>query len=207
MKLPGRRAVVGLVAPFVVLPLLARLAIGPIGDAMASAFGKMAPAPSAFVAAADAEPDDDFDERPAPAERRSGGELGPRRVARWVPPVSSARADGGAPVPKKGGTIVVPASVIERAIREKHKPSARDVVDADGKPFGVKIHGVSRFKAGVQDGDIVLEVAGTRVHSTAELTQAGMQAMAGGATQIAGKILRSDTTFDVVVELPKQEPP
>ena len=210
MKLPGRRGrvVVGLVAPFVLLPLLARLAIGPIADAMASAFGKMAPAPSSFVAAADptADPEDDVEELAPPVERRSGsGELGPRRVARWVPPVSSARTDGGAA--KSGGTIVVPASVIEKAIQDKKKPSARDVVDADGKPFGAKLHGVSRYKVGLQDGDIIIEVAGTRVHSMSEIIQAGTQAVAAGTSRIAGKIVRGDATYDVVLEIPKPPQP
>src|SRR4051812_29046063 len=101
MKLTRRGGIIaGLVAPFVLLPVVARLAIGPIGDAMASAFGKVAPAPSSFVVASSEEDEDQtFDERPLPAERRSGGEVAggePRRVARWAAPVSSSARGGDA---------------------------------------------------------------------------------------------------------------
>lgn len=192
----GRRRVIALVAPFILLPLGLRLAVGPVGDALASAIANAAPAP---VVAEAAEPEDEgllFVEHRGPASKEA-----PRRVARWAPPpASSAKRDGGAPL--KGGTIVVGATTIAKALEDK-KVRTRDVVDPDGKPFGVKIRGVSQYKTGLQDGDIIIEVGGVRVHSTTELTQEGLK-QAGSATKLTGKILRGETTYDVVLELPQK---
>ena len=71
------------------------------------------------------------------------------------------------------------ASVIAKAIEDK-KANARDVVDADSKPFGAKLRGVGRYRAGLQDGDIVIEVGGVRVHSTSEMTEQALKQAAGG---------------------------
>lgn len=192
-----RRVALGLVAPFILLPLVARLAVAPIGDALAAAAGKMAPPPA--PATSDEEPDDEgllfVEHRGSPSSKEA-----PRRVARWVPPASSARRDAGAP--QKGGTIVVGAGAVTKALEDK-KVRTRDVVDADGKPFGVKLRGVSSYKTGLQDGDIIIEVGGVRVHSTNELTQEGLK-QAGGATKLTGKIVRGETTYDVVLELPQK---
>lgn len=193
-----RRAVVGLVAPFVILPLAARLMVGPIGDAIAVAVAKAAPA--------EAHVEDEGEEVPLFVERRGSSESAigaPRRVARWTAPAGSAkRPSPDAGPAAHGGTIVVSASVIAKAIEDK-KASARDVVDADGKPFGAKLRGVGRYHAGLQDGDIVIEVGGVRVHSTSEMTEQGLKQAAGG-TKLTGKILRGETTYDVVLELPQK---
>jgi hypothetical protein len=192
-----RRALIGLVAPFVLFPLVARLAVGPIGDALASAIGKMTPPPPAASAGAN-DPIDDGEEIPIFVEP-------PRRVARRTP-IAASSAKRPAPDPDAGaapksGTIVVSAATVTKALEDK-KARARDVLDRDGKPFGARIFGVSQYHAGLQDGDIVIEVGGVRVHSTSEMTQEGLK-QAGG-TKITGKILRGEKTYDVVLELPQK---
>src|SRR4051794_28563605 len=112
----GRRPFVGaLVAPFVLLPLFARLAVGPIGDALASAVGNMAPAPARA-----SEPADD-DEVPLFVEHRGPASDAPRRVARWSPPAASSakRPDPDAGAAPKAGTIVVSAAIITKALEDK----------------------------------------------------------------------------------------
>lgn len=201
-----RGRVVALVAPFVVLPLLARLAVGPIGDALAAAVGHAAPRPASSNMAAVEEWPDEYEpilDVPPTIERQASEEAKrPRRVERWTPPpVASASPDGGF---AEAGSIVISAALIEKALADK-KIGARDVVDADGKPFGCRLHGVGKYRGGLRDGDIVIEVGGVRVHSTSEVIQLGLQ-QASGATRLTGKILRGSATFDVTLELPTQLP-
>jgi S1-C subfamily serine protease len=178
------------------LPLLARLTVGPIGDALASAMGKLAPASPAASANDPVEIVEEGESVPLFAEAP------PRRVARRTA-VAASSAKRPAPDPDAGaapksGTIVVSAATVTKALEDK-KARARDVLDRDGKPFGAKILGVSQYHAGLQDGDIVIEVGGVRVHGASEMTQEGLK-QAGG-TMITGKILRGEKTYDVTLFL------
>ncbi|MCW5817670.1 MAG: hypothetical protein KIT84_42110, partial [Labilithrix sp.] len=102
------------------------------------------------------------------------------------------------------GTIVVPASVVAAAIADK-RIGARDAVDVDGKPVGARIHGVSRYKSGLQNGDVIVSVAGSPTPTTTALVEVAMKVVAAGATKLTGKIKRGDAVYDVVLELPPRD--
>ena len=203
-----------LVVPFLVGPFVVRLAIGPVSDAVAGAMMAVAPdAPPRMV-----EPSVP-DESAAPAPPReghaeNGGAEGRRHISRRsvVPrlPVvdSGVDVDAGAVVsspivdvaPK--GTIVVPASAVAKAIEEKDI-GARTVRGPDGKPLGARIHGVSRHRAGLRDGDIVIYVGGVRTETTDAMVDAATKSLGAGATKLSGRILRGVDVWNVVLELPR----
>ena len=121
---------------------------------------------------------------------------------------SAARAepkDGGAdakPADPPKATIVVPASVVARAL-EKHDVGATNAVAPDGTALGAKLVGVSKYRAGLRDGDIVVSVSGRKTPNVDAIVAAGILAAASGATRLSGRIQRGTTTFDVVLEIPK----
>jgi len=197
-------------APFIVLPLAARLFVVPIGDSLASAATRIAP--SAHVEDEVVASEDD--EPAARAERRA--ERG-RTARHAASPASARRPEPGAPVADAGGlralpadagsrgTIVVPAQVVAHAVTEK-KVGARDAVDENGNPVGARIHGVGRYKTGLQNGDIIVSVGGTPTPTTTALVDVAMKIIGAGATKLTGKIRRGDTLYDVVLELPPRDP-
>ena len=201
-----------LVVPFIVGPFLVRLAIGPVSDALAGAMNVVAPdAPPPVVSSA---PADEPSEPPRDGHGENIGGEGRRRVARrsQAPraPASTSRAGatdaGHAPsapavdaAPK--GTIVVAASAVAKAI-EKKDVGARNAKGPDGKPLGARIHGVSRYHTGLQDGDVVVSVGGVRTETTDAMVEAATKSLAAGATKLTGRILRGEDVWNVVLELP-----
>ena len=116
----------------------------------------------------------------------------------------SAFADQPAAAPPKSkGTIVVPAAVVAKAI-EKRDISASNATTPDGKPAGAKVHGVSKYKTGLRDGDIIISVSGQRVDNTQSLVSAAMGQVMNGATKLTGKIRRGEEVWDVVLEIPQR---
>ena len=117
--------------------------------------------------------------------------------------------DAGAPAPippaldaSPKATIVVPASLVTRAI-EKRDVGAMNANAPDGSPLGARLVGVSKYRSGLRDGDVVVSVAGTRTPTVAAMIAAGLRAASGGATRISGRIMRGNATYAVVIELPK----
>lgn len=205
-----------LVVPFIVGPFLVRLAIGPVSSALAAAMMAVSPdAPPPVVrSAAPDDGDAPSSSRDAPDES-VGGE-GRRRVARRsiAPRAHASAAHADAPSADAGkapssplvdaapkGTIVVAASAVAKAI-EKKDVGARNAKGPDGKPLGARIHGVSRYHTGLQDGDVVVFVGGVRTKTTDAMVDAATKALAAGATKLRGRILRGDDVWDVVLELP-----
>jgi hypothetical protein len=197
-----------LALPFLFGGSAMRLAVAPTGDALGRSLAWIAPKPARLEAP---EPDD---ERAETVE----GELGapavtlPRRIASRSS--SSARReaiegakDGGAEAgasvadaPK--GTVFVPASVVTRALK-KRDVAATNATAPDGSPLGARLAGVSKYHVGLRDGDVVVSVSGTRTRTVDAMVAAAMQAAAGGASRISGRIMRGGAVFAVVLELPK----
>jgi hypothetical protein len=214
----GRARVLALpLALGALLFVTSRLAIAPLGDAIAGTLTvlvKPAP-PSAAPAAAVAEID--LGEQ---TEAYGPPVALPRRVASraTAPHRETIRGSGGTSSPlidegKDGGarpaapsdvpkgTIMVPASVVTRAL-EKRDVGATNAVAPDGAPLGARLAGVSKYRTGLRDGDVVVSVAGTRTPTVAAMVAVGMSA-ASGATRLSGQIRRGDATYAVVIELPK----
>lgn len=187
-----------------------RLAVAPLGDAIAGTITDLvAPSPSRAPAAAplaegEGEPDPEAFGPPGPPVAL------PRRIAsRASTPrreTVEETKDGGARVPAPSdapkATIVVPASVVTRAI-EKRDVGATNALAPDGSPLGARLAGVSKYRTGLRDGDVVVSVAGTRTPTVEVMVAVGLKAASGGAPRLSGRIVRGDATYAVVIELPK----
>jgi hypothetical protein len=114
---------------------------------------------------------------------------------------SDAGASKGDPDSPKG-TIVIPASAVAAAL-EKRNVSATDAKAADGSALGARLHGVSRHKTGLRDGDIVVAVEGARTPTVSAMVSRAMQVASGGASRLTGRIRRGEATYVVVLELPR----
>ncbi|MDB5220489.1 MAG: hypothetical protein JWO86_8416 [Myxococcaceae bacterium] len=208
--------------PFLLGAIALRLAIAPLGDALAKAVVRVAlelpAAPSSEPAVASLPP------APLPpAAVEEGMPVLPRRIAARAPvPHRDPRetretideprdgaTDGGRAAsagersdPPKS-TIVVPASVVTRAL-ERRDVAATNVTTPDGAPLGARLAGVGKYKTGLRDGDVVVTVAGTRTPTVEAMVSAAMAAASSGAPRISGRILRGDATYTVVLELPRQ---
>jgi hypothetical protein len=209
--------------PFLLGAIALRLAIAPLGDALAKAAVRIAPelpaAPSSEPAVASLPP------APLPpAAAEEGVAVLPRRIAARAPvphrgetretreTIDEPRDGGtdGGRAPSAGersdppkSTIVVPASVVTRAL-ERRDVAATNVTTADGAPLGARLAGVGKYKTGLRDGDVVVTVAGTRTPTVEAMVSAAMAAASNGAPRISGRILRGDATYTVVLELPRQ---
>lgn len=223
------KSIGALALPFVIGAAVLRLAVAPAGDAIAGAVAKTAaaasarpvpPPPSAPSAPAenDLEPDV-LDGEAAlvplgPSAPQAPGRLG--RVASRGPTAHRASIDEArdagmdaarTPAPPSltdapKATIVVPAAVVTRAL-EKRDVGATNATAPDGSALGARLAGVGRYRAGLRDGDVVISVGGTRTPTVAAMVSAGMAAAGNGATRISGRIVRGESVYAVVVELPK----
>lgn len=200
--------------PFLLGAIALRLAITPLGDAIASAAVRVTLEPpreastSPGVAALPPAPLPPLagDEEPAPLPRRvaSRTPAAPRRET-----IDEAR-DGGAEAGRAPSvtdaprsTIVVPASVVTRAL-ERRDVGATNAMAPDGAPLGARLAGVGKYKTGLRDGDVVVTVSGTRTPTVDAMVSAAMAVATSGATRISARILRGDATYAVILELPKQ---
>jgi hypothetical protein len=98
-------------------------------------------------------------------------------------------------------TIGVPAAAVTRAL-EKHDVGATNASAPDGSPLGARLTGVSRYRTGLRDGDVVVSVAGARTTTVDAMIGAAMAAASAGATRISGRIVRGTAVYAVVIELP-----
>ncbi len=209
---------VALFGPFALGVFALRLAVAPLGDAIATAAVRAAPvltppAPStpdvALLPPAPLPPPAaDVDDAPALLPRRiASRSLAPRReTVDEAKDGGTGSTDGGrapAATDAPRSTIVVPAAVVTRAL-ERRDVGATNATTADGAPLGARLAGVGKYKTGLRDGDVVVTVAGTRTPTVAAMVSAAMAAATSGATRISGRIMRGDATYAVVLELPKQ---
>jgi hypothetical protein len=85
----------------------------------------------------------------------------------------------------------------------KRDVGAVNATAADGSPLGARLVGVSRYRTGLNDGDIVVSVAGTRTPTVDAMVAVAVQVASGGASRISGRVMRGDSKINVVLELPK----
>jgi hypothetical protein len=195
-----------------------RLAVAPLGDAIATAAARalpeltppatstqdVAPLPPAPLPP----PAADVDATPrAPLlpHRIASRSVAPRRETIDEAKDGGASNDGGrAPSPTDAprSTIVVPAAVVTRAL-ERRDVGATNATTADGSPLGARLAGVGKYKTGLRDGDVVVTVAGTRTPTVEAMVSAALAVATSGATRISGRIMRGDATYAVVLDLPK----
>lgn len=137
------------------------------------------------------------------------GSAGSGDGAEGAPTLAKEKSDGGADGargpsltdPPKA-TIVVPVAIVTKAM-ERRDVGATNATAPDGSPLGARLAGVSKYRAGLRDGDVVVSVAGARTPTVEAMIGAAMAAASSGAGRISGRIVRGDATFAVVLELPK----
>jgi hypothetical protein len=202
----------------------ARLAIAPMGDAIAAKLARAVPKPPS--PAPSPEPDPPPTQLGAPIPDPTDEELeavgvvvpAPRRVASRSPtshratageePVATNGADAlplavAAPVddaPK--ATIFVPATLVSRAL-ERRDVGATNARAPDGSALGARLLGVTKYRTGLRDGDVVVSVGATRTPNVSAMVSAAMQSASAGAPRISGRIMRGDAVFAVVLEVPR----
>lgn len=197
-----RRAALGL--PFAFVALLSRCAVAPIGDRVAKGMiavtppsPEPAPTPSTVIVPkplldAGTDDSDELAGRipvvpPEHHEVRRRAEIGPRDAGIDAAPLAKA--------------FVVPAAAVARAL-ERRDVGAANAILPDGTPVGARLVGVGKYGTGLQDGDIVVSVNGTRTPTVNAMVSAAMSAVSGGATRIGGRVIRGDTTIGVILEVP-----
>jgi hypothetical protein len=204
-----------LALPFVIGAWLLRLAVAPAGDAIAGSV--------ALAAAASPPPQRSPASLVVPSTVTSEPAAAlPAVVARTAPSSPAARpasVDAGGEAGREGGAearapspsllsqtpkamLVVSAASVTRALARRDV-GATNAMTSEGAALGARLAGVSRYGAGLRDGDVVVSIGGVRTPNVAALVSAGMAAAGGGATRIAGRIVRGDALYAVVVELPK----
>ena len=132
-----------------------------------------------------------------PAVLRASNGSAYRRKAEALADARVRLEAAAAPVAKDVATgIFVSAAAVSRALE------LRDV-GATSSPLGARLVGVSRYRTGLRDGDVVISVAGTRTPTIAAMVAAALDAASHGASRISGQIMREDVALDVVLELPR----
>lgn len=212
MRWTTKHRIGALALPFLLGVVALRLAIAPIGDAIAGDVARVTPARTRTLApgliSADVARGRDLRDSQGSSEPRAREGAGLSEQSQL--PSSALRASelpcdlasGCTDKTPVQGTIVVPASAVTRAMKRRDV-SATNAVAADGTPLGARIAGVSRYGTGLRDGDVVVSVAGTRTPTVAAMVSTAMQAAGGGATRLSGRIVRGSAAFSVVIELPQ----
>lgn len=206
--LRGGRAIT-LALPFLVLAVLLRTTVAPIGDAIAARIARHAPrtsaealpAPSALPTPLPEDPDREPPRARRTASRRRDAAHEPRDPGDH-PSEAVARGDGGAEPVRAKGTFFVPRSVVVRAL-ERRDVGAVNAKGPDGTALGARLRGVSAYGTGLKDGDVVVYVEGTRTPNVDAMVGIAMRAAEAGASRLSGVVLRDGERFNVVLELPR----
>lgn len=208
-----------LVLPFLFCTVGLRLGVRSMGDAIArdvaAALPKPshAPAPTPLNEDTDPSVSDAEGEEPVMAlpHRIAARGPAPHRRETSVAAESASELAVGKDVDGDGGrppsdapraTFVVAAAVVAKAMARRDVGAVNAVVP-DGTALGAKLVGVSKYRTGLRDGDIVVSVAGTRTPNVETMVGAAMGAASRGGDRLAGRVVRGDATFAVVLELPK----
>lgn len=107
--------------------------------------------------------------------------------------------DGG--VRKAPKSIFVPGRAVLQIVRSK-RVSTRPVNDEHGAPLGIALHGVRG--TGLQDGDVVTHIAGTRITTEEAAIAVIVGALANHAKTVSGTVLRNGQPIRVTVEVPNE---
>jgi hypothetical protein len=124
-------------------------------------------------------------------------------------------AGGSTPTKKKGKAKKAPSAggpeapavyVSERTILRLAKaravPQAQSVAATDARPGGVQLLGVSALGVGMQDGDVITEVAGRRVRGEGDIVTAVLVARSQQAPTVSAVFYRGKVRGSLVVAMP-----
>jgi hypothetical protein len=116
------------------------------------------------------------------------------------PKSKSARSRAGAVKPGRG--VLVGASTVLRLANRGAVPEGHPVNAAGARPAGIELSSVSALGVGVQDGDVLTEVAGQSVRSEGQVVGAVLALRARRAKAISAVFYRGQERWSLVVEMP-----
>jgi hypothetical protein len=167
-----------------------------IGGRLGSAFAALSPA-----AAESGAPGADGMDVPDVVSSADGAfELG-REPFAGQPKGKSARGHASRAV-KSGHGVLIGASTVLRLANRGVVPEGRPVDAAGGRPAGIELSSVSALGVGVQDGDVLTEVAGRSVRSEGQVVGAVLALRARRASSISAVFYRGAERWSLVVEMP-----
>jgi hypothetical protein len=127
---------------------------------------------------------------------------------------SSPVANGSAAPKKKGKgkkapsaspeapSVYVSERTILRLAKARAVPAAQSVAATDARPGGVQLLGVSSLGVGMQDGDVITEVAGRRVRGEGDIVAAVLVARSQQAPTVSAVFYRGKVRGTLVVAMP-----
>ena len=196
MRVSAARAL--LAVPFLLIALVARVAVPAWGDRIArrastlvtalhlarpAATSRRAPAPDPF---------------PPSAPEDVGAPEDPADAA--LPGVAPRKRDVARPGPV---AVRVPAATVQWAIDDRGAHlHARTARGADGRPAGIRLSGVSGLGLGLRDGDTIVAVEGEPALDEEAATDIALSAIARGGATLHATVMRGERTFPITAELP-----
>jgi hypothetical protein len=106
------------------------------------------------------------------------------------------------PTASAGPSVFVPASVVLRLARARAVPGSRPVPATSDRPGGVRLSGVGALGVGMQDGDVITEVAGRAVQSEGDVASIVIAALGRRTSQLSAVFYRGKSRGSLVVEIP-----
>jgi hypothetical protein len=182
-------------APFVLVPIGARLLVMRIGDAMArklERFASLVPVGAGAPGGAPCVPDRITANHPDPP---------PVEGARSVP-VTRGRAALRRRAPSTEALVISEARLRRLTASQLRGVGWATVERPEETPAGVRLSGVGALGLGLADGDLVTSINGRPTPSYDDATAAGAAAWASGARAAHATIVRRGETIAVTVEIP-----
>lgn len=116
------------------------------------------------------------------------------------PKSKSSRGRGATMKPGHG--VLIGANTVLRLANHGVVPSGRPVNAAGARPAGIELSSVSGLGVGMQDGDVLTEVAGQSVRSEGQVVGAVLALRARKARAIPAVFYRGQERWSLVVEMP-----
>jgi hypothetical protein len=140
----------------------------------------------------------------------------PQVVGEVTPDVTAAGTpDANGSTPKKKGkakkapssshggpSVYVSARTILRLANARAVPRAQSVAATDERPGGVQLLDVSAFGVGMQDGDVITEVAGRQVRGEGDIVAVVLAVRSQQAPTVSAVFYRGKLRGSLVVGMP-----
>ena len=191
-----------LAAPFLLVVVVARLAVPAWGDRIARRASSVVAAlhlgrPASLPKAA-LPPDP-----PASATLQSAGAIESQGDA-GSPEGGRARPRDASPgSPPAPVAVRVTAATVQWAIDDRGAHiHAKTTRGTDGRPAGIRLSGVSALGIGLRDGDVIVAVEGEPALDEDAATDLALSAIARGRSTLHATAMRGDRPFPITAELP-----
>jgi hypothetical protein len=112
--------------------------------------------------------------------------------------VDAGPKDDGGPL-----SLYVKSDVVDKALAKYGKNvRGRTARNAEGRPIGVRLTGITPAGVGLLDGDLIVAIDGQTTMDDDTATDVVLGAIAHGKSVIHAKLLRGERPIDLTVEVP-----